>query len=223
MTTPREPDGSAEPDGPATWGRAPAGGWGAAYDPPARGPAEYDRAEYDRAEYDRADDGAGYDRTGHAPGPYGDEPQYGWQPPAYAPEPDYRASGRPGGRSRQEPAWGQRFAPVSRRAARRRGRLRLAIASAVVLLVAVVLVLGFVTPGWFVTRVFDPAAVQTGVAQILTDDYAAGGVADIRCPEGVEVTTGATFRCDATIDGDPVTVPIRVTDAKGGYEVGRPT
>ena len=28
--------------------------------------------------------------------------------------------------------------------------------------------------------------------------------------------------CDATIDGDPVKVPVKVTDGKGGYEVGRP-
>jgi Domain of unknown function (DUF4333) len=89
--------------------------------------------------------------------------------------------------------------------------------------VVALLVLGFVVPGWFVTRVLDAAAVQTGVAKILTDDYAVDGVADVHCPEGVRVTAGATFTCDATIDGDPVKVPVRITDGKGGYEVGRPT
>jgi hypothetical protein len=93
----------------------------------------------------------------------------------------------------------------------------------VVLVVLAVLVLGFVTPGWFVTRVFDPEAVQTGVTKILTEDYAAGGVADVRCPTDVRVVAGATFTCDATVDGDPVKVPVRVTDGDGGYEVGRPT
>ena len=84
-------------------------------------------------------------------------------------------------------------------------------------------VLGFVTPGWFVTRVLDAAAVQTGVAKILTDNYGVDGVADVHCPSGVRVTPGTTFTCDAAIDGDPVKVPIRITDGKGGYEVGRPT
>ena len=59
----------------------------------------------------------------------------------------------------------------------------------------------------FLMRVFDAAAVQTGVAKILTDDYATDGVADVRCPQNVQVSAGATFSCDATIDGDPVQVP----------------
>jgi hypothetical protein len=95
-----------------------------------------------------------------------------------------------------------------------------AVAAAVVV---AVLVLGFVSPGWFVTRVFDATAVQTGVAKILTDDYGAEGVADVRCPANVGVTAGATFTCDATIDSDPVKIPVRVTDGNGRYEVGRPT
>jgi hypothetical protein len=106
--------------------------------------------------------------------------------------------------------------------ARQRGRQRLLVAIVAALVVVVVVVLGFVTPGWFVTRVFDAAAVQAGVAKILTDDYATDGVADVRCPQNVQVVAGATFSCDATIDGDPVSVPITVTDDRGGYQVGRP-
>jgi hypothetical protein len=94
---------------------------------------------------------------------------------------------------------------------------------AAVLAVVAVLVLGFVAPGWFVTRVLDPDAVQGGVAKILTESYAVEAVADVRCPGDVEVVVGATFTCDATVDGDPVTVPVRVTGGNGDYEVGRPT
>jgi hypothetical protein len=93
----------------------------------------------------------------------------------------------------------------------------------VALAVVAVLVLGFFVPGWFVTRVLDPGAVQTGVAKVFTDDYGVDGVADVRCPDQVKVVTGATFTCTASIDGDPVTVPVRVTDGNGGYQVGRPT
>jgi hypothetical protein len=160
-------------DPTAGWGRPPAGGWGAPE--PGRG----------------------------SPGPYGDEPQHGWQP-------------------QHEPSWDNDHPTRPRTSARQRGRQRLLVAVVAALVVVMVLVLGFVTPGWFVTRVFDATAVQAGVAGILTDDYATDGVADVRCPQNVQVTAGATFTCDATIDGDPVSVPITVTDDRGGYQVGRP-
>jgi hypothetical protein len=89
--------------------------------------------------------------------------------------------------------------------------------------VVVFLVLGFVVPGWFVTRVLDASAVQAGVAKILADSYHTDGVGDVHCPDGVQVTPGATFTCEATIDGDPVKIPVRVIDGRGGYQVGRPT
>jgi hypothetical protein len=145
------------------------------------------------------------DSTGAWSAPYGDEPQYGWQPPQYEPSLRTPYPARP-----------------PRRSAQQRGRQRLLVAVVTALVVVVVLVLGFVTPGWFVTRVFDSGAVQAGVAKVLTDDYATDGVADVRCPQDVQVSSGATFTCDATIDGDPVTVPVTVTDDRGGYQVGRP-
>ena len=136
-------------------------------------------------------------------GGYGDEPQYGWQP-------------------QNEPSWNQNKQTRPWVSAQQRGRRRLLVAIVTALVVVVVFVLGFVTPGWFVTRVFDAGAVQAGVAKVLADDYATDGVADVRCPQDVQVTTGATFTCDATIDGDPVTIPITVTDDRGAYQVGRP-
>jgi Domain of unknown function (DUF4333) len=233
MTTPREPreprgpHDPYEPDDP-TWGRPPAEGWGSEPDRGGYDPGGYDPGRYDPGQYDPRG------RGGYAagPGPYGSEPEYGWQQPEYEPAGSYGAAPPPGADTyrpepgRREPAWAPvspGTPPTARRSARRRRRppwIPVAVAAAVVV---AVLVLGFVTPGWFVTRVFDPAAVQTGVAKILTDDYGAEGVADVRCPGGVGVTAGATFTCDATIDGDPVKIPVRVTDGSGRYEVGRPT
>lgn len=146
---------------------------------------------------------------GHPPaggwggGGYGDEPQYGWRPQG-------------------EPSWNQSKQTRPRVSARQRGRRRLLVAIVTALVVVLVVVLGFVSPGWFVTRVFDAGAVQAGAAKVLTDDYAIDGVADVRCPQDVQVKAGATFSCDATIDGDPVTIPITVTDDGGAYQVGRP-
>ena len=38
----------------------------------------------------------------------------------------------------------------------------------------------------------------------------------------VKVASGATFQCDATVDGAQKKVPITVTSAGGDYQVGRP-
>lgn len=237
---PREPRDPYEPDAPA-WGRPPAGGWGGApddrsggynpggYDPGAYDPGRYDAGPYDPGSYDRgAPTRGGY--TG-SPGPYSSEPEYGWQQPEYEPAGGYGAGPPPGTdtyrdthrpeQGRREASWSPGLAP--RRSAHRRSRPRWILPAVAGAVVVVLLVLGFLTPGWFVTRVFDTAAVQNGVAKILADDYGAEGVVDVRCPENVGVTAGATLTCDATIDGDPVKVPVRVTNGAGRYEVGRPT
>ena len=215
MSRPREPRdpygrdaaGRDPPDdeGGTTWGRPPAGGWGAAepdgrYERTGHDRDEYDRGEYDRGEYDRGE----YDRRKYDRGASGRarpaDAEYDW------PQPEYAPSHRPGrataGYERGDPSWGQGHPTTPRRAARRgRGAPWVVLAAAGVVVVAC-RVLGFVTPGWFVTRVFDTAAVQNGVAKVLTDDYAAEGVADVHCPERVGVVAGAAFTCDATIDGD---------------------
>ena len=87
---------------------------------------------------------------------------------------------------------------------------------------AVVALLGFVTPGFFVTRVFDTVALQGGVQHVLTQNYHMD-VARVRCEEGIRVDEGTRFECDATVDGASVKVPITVTSSDGAYEVGRPT
>jgi hypothetical protein len=90
------------------------------------------------------------------------------------------------------------------------------------LVVAAILVLGFVAPGFFVSKVFDTAAVQAGVQKILTDSYDIRDVSAVTCGEKIAVTAGDTFTCDATIAGSPARIPVRITSADGDYEVGRP-
>jgi hypothetical protein len=87
---------------------------------------------------------------------------------------------------------------------------------------AAVGVLGFVTPGYFLVRVFDPVAVQNGVQGVLTNDYGIAGVDRVICTDGNKVTVGTTFDCKATVNGQPVTVTVRVTSNEGNYEVERP-
>jgi hypothetical protein len=102
-----------------------------------------------------------------------------------------------------------------------RSKLPLIIAAVVVVLLAAVGVLGFWKPGFFVTKVFDTNAVQTGVQKVLTDEYGLA-VETVTCGQNIQVDNGATFTCQATVDGQPREVPVKVTSADGDYEVGRP-
>jgi hypothetical protein len=92
----------------------------------------------------------------------------------------------------------------------------------VVLMAGVIGFLGFVSPGFFLVKVLDPTAVQTGVQKVLTNDYGLTGVDQVRCSQGNRVVVDAKFECQATVAGGQVTVPIRITSDSGDYEVGRP-
>jgi hypothetical protein len=95
------------------------------------------------------------------------------------------------------------------------------------LIVAVVLILGFVAPGWFVSKQLDVNAAQSGVAQILGDEtngYGAKNVSDVLCNKGENpvVKKGDSFTCDVSIDGTKRRVTVTFQDDDGTYEVGRP-
>ena len=129
-----------------------------------------------------------------------------------------------GGRPEGQQQWGASYPslPDSPAPGGSTNRLPMIIgAVAVVLVLAVVGVLGFISPGFFNSRVLDAAAVQDGVRQVLTQDYGLE-VESVTCPEGTEVVTDATFECTAVVDGEQVAVPIRITSNDGNYEVGRP-
>jgi Domain of unknown function (DUF4333) len=95
------------------------------------------------------------------------------------------------------------------------------------LLIAVVLVLGFWEPGFFVTTKLDVKKAQVGVQQVLSDEtngYGARNVKDVNCNHGQDPTVkkGGTFDCSVSIDGAQKRVTVTFQDNKGTYEVGRP-
>jgi hypothetical protein len=151
----------------------------------------------------------------YQPGQYG-QPQYG-QPAQY---------GQPPGQYGQYPS----YTPPG--ATEQGSKRSLAVIGAVigvlaVIIVAVVLVLGFWKPGFFVTTKLDVSAAQSGVQQILTDEsngYGAKNVKDVKCNNGASPTVkkGDTFNCDVSIDGTKRQVTVTFQDDKGTYEVGRP-
>jgi uncharacterized protein DUF4333 len=141
---------------------------------------------------------------------YGQPPgQYGQQPGQYGQYPQYGSTETPQGSKRSLALVG--------------GIIGLVAA----LVVAVVAVLGFWKPGFFVTTKLDVSAAQSGVQQILTDEsngYGAKNVKDVKCNNGDSPTVkkGETFDCEVSIDGTKRQVTVTFQDNNGTYEVGRP-
>lgn len=72
------------------------------------------------------------------------------------------------------------------------------------------------------SRVFDNAALEDGVRQVLTQSYSIAGVGEVRCPSGQAVQLGISFDCEVTVGGAPKTVTLTVQTADGTYEVSAP-
>ncbi len=152
----------------------------------------------------------GYPPYGQQPGHYGQQPgQYGQPPGQYGQYPQFGSTETPEGSKRSLALVG--------------GIIGLLAA----IIVAVVLVLGFWKPGFFVTTKLDVNAAQSGVKQILTDEsngYGAKNVKDVKCNDGASPTVkkGETFDCEVSIDGTKRQVTVTFQDDNGTYEVGRP-
>ena len=143
------------------------------------------------------------------PGQYGQQPQYGQPPGQYGQYPQYGSTETAEGSKRSLAVVG--------------GVIGLLAA----IVVAVVAVLGFWKPGFFVTTKLDVNAAQSGVQQILTDEsngYGAKNVKDVKCNNGESPTVkkGETFNCEVSIDGTKRQVTVTFQDNNGTYEVGRP-
>ena len=220
-----------------------------AYTPPAYTPTEYGQYQqpptqyYSPGQYDgqAAPYGApttqygqpqpgqygqpGYGQPVYGQPGYGQQEQYGppgqyGQPGQYGPPGQY---GQPGQYGEHPGSYGQPPAGPK--------RSRALVASVVgvfaAIIVAVVLVLGFWQPGFFVTTLLDVNKAQAGVQQILADStngYGAKNVKDVKCNNGTnpKVEKGKSFDCDVSIDGTKREVTVTFQDSKGTYEVGLP-
>lgn len=156
-------------------------------------------------------------------GPYGQTPQYP-QPGQYGPPMQPGMPGHTGQHEHRLVADARKKflgLPISGRAAVTIGVLTAAI-------VAAVLLLGFVWPGYFVTTKLDVTKAQSGVQQILSDEtngYGAKNVKDVICNEGKgdpTVKKDDSFDCEVSIDGTKRKVTVTFQDDAGTYEVGRP-
>ncbi|MGD1283814.1 DUF4333 domain-containing protein [Mycobacterium seoulense] len=114
------------------------------------------------------------------------------------------------------------FAPHGPRSAARR-RLPLYLGAGITVAAAAVAIPGLWAPGFFVTKQLDVAAVQAGVAHVLSDPagYGARNVGDVSCNDGQNptVTKGGSFTCQATIDHLKHQFVVTFTDDTGSYQV----
>jgi hypothetical protein len=202
------------------------------WDPQQGGQPGYGQPGYGQPGYGHP----GYGQPAGQGQPDQGQPGYGQQAygqPGYGQQPGYDQQGygqagygQPGQAPAQfgaQPSWGAGYPSLpDPPAPGRRSPLPWILTGIAVVVLGAVLVLGFVTPGFFVTRVFDAGALQSGVQRVLTDDYGIEGVTGVTCGEDIQVTAGATFQCQATVDGETLDVPVRVTSDDGNYEVGRP-
>ncbi len=199
---------------------------GSEWQPPAYTPPQYPQYQQPTA-YPSAPQypatGPGYtqpEQYGQQPGQY----QYG-QPTQYGQPGQYGQYGQPGPYG-QYPQPGQ-YGPSGQANKRSTGVIATVAAVCLAFIVLLVLVLGFWTPGFFVTTKLDVDKAQAGVQAILTDQtdgYGAKNVKDVKCNNGQSpvVKKGDTFNCEVSIDGTKRQVTVTFQDNSGTYEVGRP-
>ncbi|OBA82970.1 hypothetical protein A9W99_09430 [Mycobacterium sp. 1164966.3] len=126
------------------------------------------------------------------------------------------------------PPFAQQYFPTPPPAPGRYPKRALLLTAAVlsILLIAVLLILGFGAPGFFLTRQLDVHQAQAGIERVLVDPagYRARNVDGVVCNGGRNPTIkkGTTFTCEATIDSVRWQFPVRFTDNAGSYEIGQP-
>jgi len=235
----QQPGGAYPPSGPQEqpqWGQQPP-----AYDP--------NQQQYGQPQQPQQ---WGQQPGGYGQPQQPQQPQWGQQPPPYGQQPGggYPQSGpqaqpgygqQPGGAYPQsgpqaQPGYGQQppgqydygqqqqqypGAPEGEQQGKSKKGLLIGVVALVVVL-AVVGVLGFVAPGFFKTQVFNNTQMQTDVQKLLTETYKIDGVTGVTCPAEQKVEDGAKFECTATIAGKPQKVPITVKGDGGNYEVSPP-
>jgi len=168
----------------------------------------------------------GYPQPGQYTQPGGYGQQYG-QPNAYGQPGQPGQYGQPGQFGQYPGAPGYPGQPPEEKSKRSLAVIGTVVGLLAAIIIAVVLVLGFWKPGFFVTTKLDVNAAQSGVEQILTDEtngYGAKNVNDVKCNGGVSPTVkkGDTFDCEVSIDGTKRQVTVTFQDDDGTYEVGRP-
>jgi len=232
----QQPGGAQPPSGPQQqpqWGQQPQ------YDP-SQTQQQQPQWGQQPAPYDPSQQQPGYPQQDPSqtqqqqPQQWGQQPQYGQQP-GYPQSGPQQQPGYPQSGPQQQPQYGQQQPgqydygqsqfPGTQGEAQDKPKSKKGLflgIGALVVIIAAVGILGFVTPGWFNTQVFNNTQMQTDVQKLLTETYGIKEISAVTCPSGQEVKDGVKFTCTATIEGKPQEVPITVKGDTGNYEVSPP-
>lgn len=69
---------------------------------------------------------------------------------------------------------------------------------------------------------FAEGALDSGVREVLTDDFELTDVAAVECPDEISAQAGERFECTFTSGGEALSVPVEVLNDQGQYRVGGP-
>lgn len=223
MTSPYGPPGGNDPQ--QQWGQQPYGGGPASGTPSGGFPAQggYPQQPHQPSPYGQPDPSQQQPYGG-----YGQQPPSGPQPTQQYGQPQYGQPQQYGQQTGEYPGAFQHPYQQQPQPQKKGGGAWIWIAVVVVVLAAAAFgVLGFVTPGFLNTKVFDQAALQgdSGVKKVLVEDYKIENIEKVECPADQEVKAGNKFECTVTQGGDnPKTlkVAITVTNDDGVYQVALP-
>lgn len=108
------------------------------------------------------------------------------------------------------------------RKSKRTGPILVGAAGVVVIVGIIVLVTAFWVPPKWAPKNLDQNSAQDGVRKVLTADYQAGTVTDVKCPAKQKVAKGKSFTCSAKVGGQQQKIKVTFLDDDGKYEVARP-
>jgi hypothetical protein len=116
---------------------------------------------------------------------------------------------------------GQQPAPSRKPARKPLGRklwIGVLIGAVAASLIAVPLTL--LSVGRLFTPMLDRASVQTGVAEVLKQDFGLADVEKVECPSDQPATTGTQFECTFSYNAKSYPVAVEVINDQGQYRVG---
>jgi hypothetical protein len=155
----------------------------------------------------------------HPNGPFQPGPQqHGSQPGQQQHGPQQTGPFRPGP---EYGATGQQPAPNQKAARKPLGRklwVGVLIGAVAASLIAVPLTL--LSVGRLFTPMLDRAAVQTGVADVLKQDFGLADVEKVECPSDQPARTGTEFECTFSYNAKSYPVAVEVINDQGQYRVG---
>ena len=155
-----------------------------------------------------------------APAPAQPRPQPQPQPQPQPAHPGAYGQPQPSPQQQQQQPYGAP-APVASRA-KKSGKATTIVVTALVTATVSVLATLLATGTLTAAPLFEREALESGVSDILSDDFELTDVKSVSCPAEAVAERGEKFECTFTSGGEDLSVPVEVLNDDGQYRVGGP-